>query len=238
MSSYLIKPCALAYLNQWYKTDKRIVQRISEANSTTQLANAIRSLAIDYQVVRNFPIKKIEEAHGKAEVEQRWRKVAQEVKKFRLDPEDHRGSIHELADRLGSIFHTDGHGKAKPTLISAATKFLWFSGRFEVQIYDKRAVDALNPMQKKRAQEEGRRGWLVGGDYGKYSQAWRQEYLAREFELSQAIKELSRRLEWSLIPEGKDRREILSELETEHFRERVFDKYLWTLGERKGGDGS
>lgn len=234
MKEYLIKPCALAYLNQWHATDKRIVESIENVDSIGDLAKAIRTLAIKYQVIRTFQIKKIRDAHGEDEVNERWRQVARAVKAVNLDDQDHSKIVHRLADKLGSIFHMDGgSGKAESSLISAATKFLWFRGHTTIRIYDKRAVDALNPMQKMRAQAENRRSWLVGGDYEKYSCAWRQEYLACETKLVAAIMKLPQQLEWSFIPEGKNRSSALNELAKQRFRERVFDKYLWTLGERR-----
>lgn len=236
MTHHLIKPCALAYLNQWHKTDRGILKRLSEADSSTDLAKAIQSLAAKYQVARNFPTKAIEIAHGKECVMERWMQVGQAVKAAQLPDYDHSRVIHELADKLGTIFHMKDMSKARPTLISAATKFLWFQGHSAIRIYDKRAVDALNLMQKERVQSNRKKGWKVDRNYELYARAWQQEYLAHESQIIMAIEQLPRNFDWSIIPIGEERSKALAEMKTVRFRERVFDKFLWTIGEIEKGD--
>lgn len=231
MKRYLIKPCALSYLNQWYQTDRQLVQGIASATSISDSAIAIRDLAIKYQVIRTFEINKIRENFGKEEVEKRWQKVAHAVQAVDLEGQNHEKAVHDLANILGGIFQADAESKTGDSLISAATKFLWFQKHTEIRIYDKRAVVALNQFQKSRAQTEGRRSWLVNGEYKKYAKAWQQEFLEHKEELVTAIDELPQLIQWSFIP-LEERAMVLRESRSLRFKERVFDKYLWTLGEK------
>lgn len=236
MTNHLIKPCALAYLNQWHKTDQHIFAGFAKSKSLPVLANALQLLAAKYQVARNFPVKAISKNHGEEDVTKRWHQAAQAVQDVQFSERDHARIVHDLANELGTIFYFAGGNKAKATLISAATKFLWFKGHTDIRIYDKRAVQALNPMQKKRALSEGKTGWRVDGDYALYARAWHQEYVEREPEIITAITELPSQFDWSIVPAGEDREKALAEMKTGRFRERVFDRLLWTIGEADKDD--
>lgn len=155
MPENLVRYSAFSYLQQWYRTDRQLMEAFANARGGQVAVRDLKSLAVKYMVARNFKSAKLAEA----EVDLRWKGVARHIAatKRRTDAaiED---CIQDLAGKLGQAFPT-AIGKASPTLLSAASKFLWFSGLHDVRIYDKRAVKALNALQKERVLTDGcRRG--------------------------------------------------------------------------------
>lgn len=45
-----------------------------------------------------------------------------------------------------------------------------------------------------------------------------------------AVIALADALQWSIVPDGDERSEALKIMKKSWFRDRVFDKYLWTVG--------
>ncbi|WP_197378054.1 hypothetical protein [Ralstonia pseudosolanacearum] len=235
MPENLVRYSAFSYLQQWYRTDRQLMEAFANARGGQVAVRDLKSLAVKYMVARNFKSAKLAEA----EVDLRWKGVARHIAatKRRTDAaiED---CIQDLAGKLGQAFPT-AIGKASPTLLSAASKFLWFSGLHDVRIYDKRAVKALNALQKERVLTDGCRRGRVNGSYTDFARAWKEEYDARADDIRAATEAIDAVLDWSIIPAGPDRVTAMSVTKKRWFRDRVFDKYLWTLGEDdSGGLGS
>lgn len=79
----------------------------------------------------------------------------------------------------------------------------------------------------------------MNGSYTDFARAWKEEYDARADDIRAATEAIDAVLDWSIIPAGPDRVTAMSVTKKRWFRDRVFDKYLWTLGEDdSGGLGS
>jgi predicted GNAT superfamily acetyltransferase len=230
MNGNLTRPAALAYLNQWERTDKRLATILRSDAGPKELASAFRELATKYNVVRNFSTKEARK-DGPKQVERLWGKVADTVSKVELDEEASPSKeVHRLARKLGGIFPlAEDDAKSQPVLLSAATKFLWFRGHTNIRIYDKRAVVALNALIKLRGEGKGKK---VDGDYELFTAEWDTEYKRLRAEIKGAIKDLPQVVHWSTVSET-NRKSALADSKNDWFCDRVFDKILWITGEKK-----
>lgn len=213
------KHSALSYLNQWYTTDRDFMKKISAESKHAQRGNAFKSLAKDYIVARNFYIKDIKE--DKDLLENFWNNVATKVCNATMfEDAPTKEDVNFLAKSLGQYAKS-----SKANLISAATKFLWFSGYHNIRIYDKRAVNALNKIRKIK----GIKSFKVDGDYEVFATEWDNQFKNNLPKITQAVGELKTMLEWSVIPK-EDHASALQVIQEQWFKERVLDKYLWTKG--------
>lgn len=218
----LFKHSALSYLNQWYVTDRHFMKEISAESKSDQLGDAFRRLAIAYVVVRNFHIADIKK--NKELQEKFWNNVATKVCNSTLfEDSPTKEDVNFLAKSLGQYTKS-----SSSNLISAATKFLWFSGYHNIRIYDKRAVKALNDIRKITRKKSFR----VDGDYKAFAAEWDSQFEINLAKIDLVIKELPDILAWSIIP-SEDHNAALQVIKEKWFKERVLDKYLWTKGEEK-----
>lgn len=233
MCGHLIKPSTIAYLNQWYKNDRLLIESLA-LNNPKALGEPFRKLAAKYMVARNFSTTNIK-GNGRSEkIAQLWSQVATVVCSVEInDRMSEHKMVHDLANKLGGIFPPKSGSKiVQPTLLSAATKFLWFRGHTSIRIYDKRAVEALNQLQKLRERKSRR----VNGDYAAFAKAWNEEFRSYKSELMAAKSELPHQLNWSIVPQDEHDK-ALCVTKKNWFSERVFDKFLWTIGTgEKGAD--
>lgn len=230
-SDQILKHSAFAYLNQWHRSDGELLAKIIDADVDSR-GVAFASLAVKYSVIRTFPIKAIREKFGEAEVAERWKHVATAVRRVKIDsatsPTD---KVNRLAKKLWSIFSDVQNPRPPQNLISAASKFLWFDGNPSIRIYDTRAVIALNRLQEERKKASGISFNKINGNYGNYVEAWEEESTAHDALVKAAIRGVGQCLDYSAIPDGEARRLALRASKTEWFRDRVFDRFLWTIGE-------
>jgi hypothetical protein len=226
MSENLIHRSALSYLDQWYVTDRRYMDILTSSTVAETPVERIKKLAAKYMVARNFASRGLPDANAL----RCWERVVACVTDAaaRTNPPVAQ-IVDELADNLGNIF-PDSRSRTAPTLLSAASKFLWFGGRLDVKIYDKRAVNALNTLRSGGTRADGKRGWRVNGSYIHFALAWDEEYATREKAVRSAVTELADAFVWSIVPEGDERSNALKIMNKPWFRDRVFDKYLWTIG--------
>jgi hypothetical protein len=189
MHAHLINHSALGYLNQWHKTDQPFMLALQKESDAQILAPHLKKLAIKYQVIRNFPTAHINDS---ARVNRLWIRAAEALCAVDIEKTGNPSTeVHGLADQLGSIFpFEDKSSKSTASLLSAASKFLWFKGHTSVRIYDKRAVDALNRMQKKRVNGSRSVGWRVDGDYEVFANAWKAEYQEYASKIAGAVQAL------------------------------------------------
>ncbi|MNL78990.1 hypothetical protein D3C87_2055050 [compost metagenome] len=74
----------------------------------------------------------------------------------------------------------------------------------------------------------------MGVDYEQYAAVWKDQLDAHKGVLAEALVDLPRQLAWTCIPSDvhAEAKAVFKEL---WFSDRIFDKYLWTLG--VGADG-
>ena len=237
---------SLSYLNQWYVIDRHFINILSSSSDGEALSECLRKLSAEYRVARNFtmsrattndfekqaqPLSK-QTDDGKKLARQLWMRVASLVQCAAEEHEnDATKTVAILADSLGKVF--PGKDKsAKPTLLSAASKFLWFSGRYDIRIYDSRATLALNAWCKEHRATD-RRGWRVDGSYSDFAKEWGRMYETFKRSIGTVVNELELAMHWSLVP-GNDQDSARSAMQQQWFHDRVFDKYLWTVGTSLG----
>lgn len=212
---WLMKHSALSYANQWFTTDKALIRGLVDTDSNEVNAAVLGDLAAKYMVARGFKNDK-DNPHSS---NQRWIKAAFHLKASVLIDEPVEVKVRTLAIDLGRVAPVQNTTGAN--LLSAATKFLWFAGKHKVRILDRRAVEALGRLR-------GRRGKL-GSDYALYDEVWQEQFDKHQAVLVQAVAELPGQLDWSLIP-SQEHTEANAIFKQPWFIDRVFDKYLWTLG--------
>ncbi|AWG34036.1 hypothetical protein [Alcaligenes aquatilis] len=211
---WLMKHSALSYANQWFMTDRKLMKELRKNGSWEIDAVVLGDLAAKYMVARGFKTEK----NNPLSNSQRWVTAAARLRAAVQSVEHVEAKVHTLAIELGKVApvkSTSGY------LLSAATKFLWFAGEHEVRILDKRAVDALGRLR-------GVRGKL-GVDYEQYAAVWKDQFDAHKEVLAKTLADLPCQLLWTCIPSDvhTEAKTVFKEL---WFADRVFDKYLWTLG--------
>jgi hypothetical protein len=117
------------------------------------------------------------------------------------------------------------HRRTGKKPLSAASKLLWFRSGAPVKLFDSRAVDALRAMK-----------YLPGYyEYEKFCSAWERAFEDHRDELFSAIDRVCENLEYALVPKvERERFPVLTK--TPDFFERVFDQYLWFLGDPNGDE--
>lgn len=215
-----MKHSALSYANQWFMTDRKFMKELRKNGSQAIDALVLGDLAAKYMVARGFKT----ELDNPLSRSQRWVTAAAHLGAAVQSAEQAAVKVPTLAIELGKVAPVKS--ATGSNLLSAATKFLWFAGEHEVRILDKRAVDALGRLR-------GVRGKL-GGDYEQYAAAWKDQLDAHEGVLAEALVDLPRQLAWTCIPSEvhAEAKAVFKEL---WFADRIFDKYLWTLGVGKDG---
>jgi len=106
---HILRHSAFSYLSQWHQTDSALMAAIVLESNSEKRGDAFRKLAIKYQVIRTFPIKKLRDFEGDVGLAKRWRKVAASARKIRINPADTEATaakVQAFASRLGDIFAT------------------------------------------------------------------------------------------------------------------------------------
>ncbi|MCQ9616415.1 hypothetical protein L1889_06600 [Paenalcaligenes niemegkensis] len=211
---WLMKHSALSYANQWFMTDRKFMKELRKNGSQEIDARVLGTLAAKYMVARGFKTERGDPLSSS----QRWGTAAVHLTAAVQSPEQAEVKVDTLAIELGKIAPVK---RVPSKLLSAATKFLWFAGEHDVRILDKRAVDALGRFR-------GARGTL-GANYKQYATVWKEQFDAHEKVLEEALFDLPRQLVWTCIPSDvhAEAKAVFKEL---WFADRIFDKYLWTLG--------
>jgi len=217
---WLLKHSALSYANQWFMTDRKYMKELRKKGSQEIDAPVLGDLAAKYMVARGFKTEKGNPLSNS----QRWVRAAEHLAAAAQSAGKTEVKVHALAIELGKVAPVKS--KTGTNLLSAATKFLWFAGEHEVRILDKRAVDALGRLR-------GVRGKL-GVDYEQYAAVWKDQLDLHKGVLGEALVDLPRQLAWSCIPSDVHA-EAKAVFKEPWFTDRIFDKYLWTLG--VGADG-
>lgn len=211
-----MKYSALSYANQWFMIDRNFMNELGKKNNTREIdAAVLGKLAAKYMVARGFKT----EENDPPQSDTRWVKAAEHLTAAVQSTECAGDKVCALAHELGEVAPVNKNIKAY--LLSAATKFLWFAGEHEVRILDRRAVNALGFLG-------GNRGKL-GVNYRQYAEAWGAQFVGHKEALKGACSTLPCQLEWTCIP-SHVHCEAKAAFKETWFADRVFDKYLWTLG--------
>lgn len=197
-----IEFAAMRFLVQWYHKEKLLHAGIRQP---TPAEDDIHAALRFFQIARNF----------------RGVRERRQLRKIRDALCRHRTSVAhspvEKVERLAAAFNSAGFQRN----VSAASKLLWLSSRSPFKIYDDRARKALI----KLGEEPGAKG-----DYARYFKAWEQQFEFHRAEIRFAASRLSSLR--AFLP-----RPVPSEAEVHAlaghtwFQERVFDIYLWELGD-------
>lgn len=202
---------------------------LSPSDLGTTAGARLQNLAAKYQVARSFALPGATKEERAEQAPILWGKVATYVRNAATETKNNAiATVAVLADDLGRVFPGKKRG-ADPTLLSAATKFLWFSGRHDIRIYDRRAIGALSAWCQGHPSGD-RRGWRVDGSYAVYAKEWDRMYQAHEVIIRDAVGSLQDAFKWSLIPKGDAHDAAQAAILQPWFLDRIFDKYLWTIG--------
>jgi hypothetical protein len=165
-------------------------------------AGQIRRVLNHYRVARNFKGLSDEFAE----------QISRDLVEVSDDKGSHSDKVMSLAERFQKNFDQLN--------LSAASKLLWLRKRNSYLIFDKRAADALGRLGKKIS------------DYNSHCVAWQEEYQKRCGEITLAARGLvSLPRRYTRDPSLTD--EELTELvNKDWFRARVFDIYLWEIGDK------
>lgn len=215
--------CALHYLNQWLAYDRHYVAAL-RFGAPAQKQEKLKNALVFYKVARNFP-KECDEGKGMQRYSpllrilntERSRKVGQNVI----------NDIEVFEEKFATAYTSTKKGRV--SCLSATTKLLWLHQRaissgpgYEsfgetVVIYDSKARSALG---------------FRGADYEKYHETWYDTYEGFECCIKRACRELKDELIYSIEYGPNQKADVLPILGQSWFHERVFDIYLWFLGDR------
>lgn len=197
--------CALHYLNQWLDRDSKYCEALGSGDESLQLA-ALKNAGAFYRVARNLP--------GKHEVEKkvvRYKPVLDVLNA--IDEND------VVIDRLDSLIlesnrAISGNYGGRETL-SLTTKFLWLKFRSPIKIYDSQARAALG---------------AKAGDISGFNAAWLECFHKHCSDVQASCERLAQVSEYSNDPQIATPSYIKAIGKQQWFQERVFDVYLWNLG--------
>lgn len=179
----------------------RSYARKVKGRTISQLTESLQEIAADYKVIRTLEKSKSS-----------WENLARDIQQ--LGPIDEANYIDIVTG------FADDHHRAGKRPLSAASKLLWFRSGAPVKLFDSRAVDALRAMK-----------YLPGYyEYKKFCSAWERAFVDHRDELFAAIDRLCGNLEYVLVPKA-EREHFRALAATPDFFERVFDQYLWFLGD-------
>lgn len=200
----LFNHAVVAYSNLWYRKD-RWYSRDALASNAESLAKTLHEISADYKVTRTL-FKKGSE---------KWKTLAEHVLDLgAIDNDNYIGKVTELAVYFA-------RNEKKP--LSAASKLLWFRCGWPIKMYDSRAVAGLKAL----GYEPGNR------NYEDFCEGWNLAFNDHRKDLEDALHRASKNLEFTLVPTVAHG-EYGELAATPAFVERVFDQYLWLIGDPKG----
>jgi hypothetical protein len=219
MNSY--KPLALQYLNQWYETDINFSVAIQSLN-VDEAARGLNNLASAYSLNRNLAMKDITGKDARRNVRlARLRSIALDLPNIPAVPmTDLERFVWGFGETIGKTFLRQRNKEGLTTnQLSAASKFLWFAGLYRVRIFDSQAYAAL--YDKKTLSR-----------YRNFCAKWEDAFKDAQPTISQACDALATEqiLEWTTAYTEVGTKELIAEIRSLRFCERVFDRHLWIKG--------
>lgn len=199
--------CALRYLLLWSQKETRLHEQLSQDTPKVEgLRNALRH----YGIARNFP--GIDNDKTAEAVIDCLLEVSND------DTQCTEQKVRILAERFKDTF--------KRLNLSAASKLLWLRYRKPFPIFDSRAFCGLQKLGVTELENQDKQ------DYKKYANAWKTAYKMNSDAIQKAVGRLP-----DALPFVRDwyqsKEEIASLAGQDWFQERIFDIYLWELGDSK-----
>ncbi len=197
--------CALKYMLQWYAKERPLYKSMSGNEIPFK---AISNTLYYFQVARSFK--------GLGKEESKQKKIRKLVLKHsnNLSTQiDAKRNVQSLANDIKKVFEKKN--------ISAASKLLWIRRRSPVILFDRRTSKALKMLYPD----------FKGNHYEEFYKQWRISYEEHKNSVKEATKKLERVIN-IITPHHIPKEKAIKEVRGGWFQERVFDIYLWELGQK------
>lgn len=207
MATVTFEYSALYYLNWWLVRDREYCSGFEGTNTQSQL-EVLRKAAVAYRVARNLPL-----AYDLDAGFPRLQPVLDAINaatRSSIEGSNLVPGILRVRDAISRVYGGDD-------LLSVTTKFLWLRFKRPIIIYDGNARRALR---------------AVDSDLQDFYSKWRAEYQCVQDQLRAACDLLPRLEKFCIDTDIGTAAYIKCVADTDWFRERVFDIYLWHTGAR------
>jgi hypothetical protein len=197
---------ALTYLNYWLDADRHIHAALQSDSTTDKLA-ALKKAAAQFRIARNLH-KQYDVGRGLP----RYGPVLEIIdsltaRDFTVDLAQ---SVIDVRDRLSSAY-------GDRDVLSATTKLLWVKIQTPIIIYDSQARTAIG---------------TPDGDLSAYYESWGSQYSDHESDITDACSRLTGVLSYIIDHSVATKSYVDSVAQTQWFKQRVFDIYLWHVGNK------
>ncbi len=212
MKKISIEYCSLFYLNQWILYDEKYNFALNNPKiKEYEKIKILKEASIYYRIARNFPTK-YDEKKGLQRLEPVYEIIKMvKSKEFSDNPVEKILRVKEkISNKYGGI-----------KLLSATTKILWIKIKHPIIIYDSQAVNALGSKP---------------GDLNEYYHKWKDEYNIVKKEIKNACLDLEKINKYVVNQKIATKEYIRNISQNEWFHERVFDAYLWHIGDNSSSE--
>jgi len=198
--------CSLHYLNQWLSNDKRFVETLAGQSEDNSKLEILEEAAAFYRVARNLP-KTGDTKKGMI----RYQPVLEIIDKVThpLKESEVINVVNGAQKAISDSYH-------EREVLSLTTKFLWLKVRHPILIYDSRTKTALKAKT---------------GNYEDFCIRWKKEYESNLEGIERACAKLYKMSAYTINPTIATEDYIKKISEEQWFMDRVFDIYLWHIGE-------
>lgn len=219
--------CVLHYFNQWLSEDRHYIHALRETRQPQKHRDAINRFCGFYKVRRCFPTAP-DKTHRLEKVRLLLfpgsAQSAKEPLAGHLKPLEHVTTVEKKLRKRYKTEKQKNHSK-----LSATTKLLWLRQRVlgdadnyssdvnNIVIYDSKACSALG---------------YSGRNYGDYLETWHETYEPFSDDISTLCEQLSVASSYMLEYDKEAIQHAATVTQQSWFHERVFDIYLWFLGDR------
>jgi hypothetical protein len=198
---------ALHYLNLWISQDQPCCHALAGHHREEKL-EALAAAAADYGIARTLPkrdgMDKGPERYGPV------LKIIERQKRENFRNSDLPRRVERVNRQIKLQYASDHQ------VLSLTTKFLWLKLKSPIIIYDSRARTALK---------------VRPNDIEEFYRRWREEFSGLERAIEKACASLGKMYEYTKNPKKTNSRYVTRIAAKRWFRERIFDVYLWHLGE-------
>lgn len=206
ISQITLEYCSLHYLNQWLSNDKRFVETLAGQSEDNSKLEILEEAATFYKVARNLP---------KTGDTKKGMIIYQPVLEI-IDKVTHPLKESEVINVVNGAQKAISDSYHKRGVLSLTTKFLWLKVRHPILIYDRRTKTALKAKI---------------GNYEDFCIRWKKEYESNLEGIERACAKLYKMSAYTINPTIATEDYIKKISEEQWFMDRVFDIYLWHIGE-------
>lgn len=195
---------ALSYLNHWFGRERKICHAL-QGNDVKAKLDALNEGAAVFRIARNLQ-RKYDVGLGLP----RLGPVFEAIDTLTSDDfeADTVQSVLGIRDQLSAVY-------GNRDVLSATTKFLWLKVKSPIIIYDSQAKTAIG---------------TPSGDLAAFYDSWLTKFSDHEAEIGDACSRLSSVLSYSIDPTLATKEYVERLAQASWFRQRVFDIYLWHVG--------